>query len=223
MARRDGEELVKIVRSIITGDPDPASLRELAEVVNAQMSPYSSSLDNAQFQELRTTMSKSQAVTINMVYSGDGRECKDSIRRLSVLTARPVVDGANSYIMVRPNVFRSTAAGTKGTLFHMNPFNQFSSEFQSQGEQVKLIPRLVQTWDGVEVIFQKGPELLVDYFTLILRTEKKIMLSTRCDTLEYNQYYVSNNSLVELPFYCSAFSPERIFLCPTYMRKREED
>ena len=41
MARRDGEELVKIVRSIITGNPDPASLRELAEVVNAQMTPYS--------------------------------------------------------------------------------------------------------------------------------------------------------------------------------------
>ena len=40
MARRDGEELVEIVCSIITGDPDPASLRELAEVVNAQMTPY---------------------------------------------------------------------------------------------------------------------------------------------------------------------------------------
>jgi hypothetical protein len=52
------------------------------------------------------------------------------------------------------------------------------------------------------VIFQKGPELLVDYFTVILRTEEKMMLSTRCDTLEYNQYYVANNSLVELPFYC---------------------
>ena len=158
-----------------------------------------------------------------MVYSGDGRACKDSVRSLSVLTARPVVDGANSYTMVQPNVFRSTAAGTKGTLFYENPFNQFSSEFQSQGEQVKLIPRLVQAWDGVVVIFQKGPELLVDYFTVILRTEKKMMLSTRCDTLEYKQYYVANNSLFELPFYCSAFSPERIFLRPTYMRKKEEE
>ena len=92
-------------------------------------------------------MSKSQSVTINMVYSGDKRACQDSVRSLSVLTARPVVDGANSYIMVRQNVFRSTAAGTKGTLFYENPFNQFSSEFQSQGEQVKLIPRLVQAWD----------------------------------------------------------------------------
>ena len=58
MARRDGEELVQIVQSIQTGILDPASLRELAEVVNSQMSPYGSSLDTAQFQELRTTMSK---------------------------------------------------------------------------------------------------------------------------------------------------------------------
>ena len=40
MARRDGGELVKIVRSIITGDPDPASLREMAEVINDQMTPF---------------------------------------------------------------------------------------------------------------------------------------------------------------------------------------
>ena len=97
-----------------------------------------------------------------MVYSGDGRACQDSVRSLSVITARPVVDGANSYVMVRANVYRSTAPGTEGTLFYENPFNQFSSEFQSQGEQVKLIPRLVQAWDGVVVIFQKGPELLKD-------------------------------------------------------------
>ena len=185
MAQRDIEDLVQIVQSITTGILDPASLRELAEVVNSQMSPYGSSLDTAQFQELRTTMSKSQATETKVVYTGEGRECKDSVRRLSVITARPVVSGANSYTLVRPNVFSSASAGTKGTLFHMNPFNKFSSEFQSQGEQIKLIPRLVQTWPGVEVIFREGPKLLVDYFTLILENEKEIMLSTRCDTLDY--------------------------------------
>ena len=90
----------------------------------------------------------------------------------------------------------------------MSKASQQASEFQSLGEQIKLIPRLVQTWAGVEIIFREGPKLLVDYFTLILENEKEIMLSTQCDTLDYKQYYVSNGSLIELPFRCSAYSPD---------------
>ena len=53
MSRRDGEELVKVVRSTSTGELDPASRRELAEVVSKQMIPFGGGkVDNSQFQEL---------------------------------------------------------------------------------------------------------------------------------------------------------------------------
>ena len=103
----------------------------------------------------------------------------------------------------------------------MNPLNEFTSEFQSQGEQIKLVPRLVQMWDGVWVTFQKGPKLLVDYFILILEKEKEILLSTRCEN-DYKQHSIGNGSLLYIPFQCSAYSPDRIFLRPTSMRRQQE-
>ena len=70
--------------------------------------------------------------------------------------------------------------------------------------------------------FQKGPKLLVDYFILILEKEKEILLSTRCEN-DYKQHSIGNGSLLYIPFQCSAYSPDRIFLRPTYMRKKEEE
>ena len=88
---------------------------------------------------------------------------------------------------------------------------------------MKLIPRLVQAWDGVVVVFQKGSELLKDYFTVVLSTEERIKLLTRCGAQGYNSHWIANNSLVELPFYCSAFSPGKIFLRPTLMKRKNKE
>ena len=173
MTRRDGEELLEVVRSTSTGELDPASRRELAEVVSKQMIPFGGGkVDNSQYQELRTTMTKSQAYSIEMEYTGVDRSCQGSTRKLTVITARPVVDGGNSYVVMWPNVYKSLAPGNKGSLFYANPFVKFMAEFKSQGEQVKLIPRLVQAWSGVVVHFHEGPELLVDYFLLTLTAEE---------------------------------------------------
>ena len=100
----------------------------------------------------------------------------------------------------------------KGTLFYVNPHNKFQAEFKSQGEQVKLIPRLIH----------KGPELLKDYFSLALSTEKGIRLSTKCGE-KYDNHWVANNTLVELPYYCSAFTPNKVFLRPILMKRKTED
>ena len=53
MTRRDGEEMLEVARSPTTGELDPASRRELAEIVSRQMIPFGGGkVDNSQYQEL---------------------------------------------------------------------------------------------------------------------------------------------------------------------------
>ena len=132
-----------------TGKLDPPSCRELSEIVNNMMLPYGGGkVDNAQYQELRTTMTKSQAYSIEMEYSGVDRSCQGATRKLTVITNRPVINGGNAFIEMWPNVFKSLAPGNAGSLFYANSVNKFKAEFRSQGEQVMLVPRLIQTWRG---------------------------------------------------------------------------
>ena len=137
-------------------------------------------------------MTKSQSYSIEMEYTGVDRSCQSSTRKLTVITARPVINGGNSYVAMWPNVFKSLAPGNEGSLFYANPFVKFKAEFRSQGEQVKLIPRLVQT-------------------LLSLTAEEGIQLSTKCGE-KYENHWVANNTLVELPYFCSAYTSKRVFL-----------
>ena len=47
-------------------------------------------------------------------------------------------------------------------------------------------------------------------------------MSTRCGE-KYDSHWVANNTLVELPFYCSAFLPGKIFLHPILMKRRKKE
>ena len=71
------------------------------------------------------------------------------------------------------------------------------------------------------VHFHEGPELLVDYFSLTLTAEEGIQLSTKCGE-KYENHWVANNTLVELPYFCSAFTSKRVFLRSVLMWRKVE-
>ena len=118
-------------------------------------------------------------------------------------------------------MFKSLAPGNASSLFYANSVNKFKAEFRSEGEQVMLVPRLIQTWRGVVIHFHKGKDLLVDYFSLSLPEEEGIQLSTKCGE-EYETHWVSNNTLVEMPYFCSAYTSKRVFLRSVHMQRKVE-
>ena len=71
------------------------------------------------------------------------------------------------------------------------------------------------------VHFHEGTDLLVDYFSLSLPEEEGIQLSTKCGE-EYVNHWVSNNTLVEMPYFCLAYTSKRVFLRSVHMLRKVE-
>jgi hypothetical protein len=135
-----------------TGVLDLPTQRENMQIIDTMMIPYEGGVvDHAQYQEIRTAMVKTQAFTVEMVYAGTDRSCQGATRKLTVVTARPLISGGDKYIEVRPNVYKSLAAENTGSLFFSNTASRFKASYVSQGKQVIYFPRLYQTWEEVEI------------------------------------------------------------------------
>ena len=105
---------------------------------------------------------------------------------------------------VEENVYNSTSPSDVGTLFYVNPYNDFKTEFESQGVQIKLVSRTLQCWKGMTVEFRDNKNALEDHFAVILLENEKITLATKCGG-EYNEIKACNNSLVIIPLQKSCF------------------
>ena len=129
MTRRDGQELLAVAMSPTTGELDLPTQRETSEIIDSMMIPYGGgAVDHSQYQEIRTTMVKTQAFSIEMEYAGADRSCQGATRKLTVITARPLINGGDAFIEVRPDVYKSLAAENPGSLFFANTANKFKAE-----------------------------------------------------------------------------------------------
>lgn len=160
MTRQDGTELLQIMGSMTEGKLDTASKREGAGIISRIADPLAPMLHPPELQGLITVMFKSQAMKIEMVFDGELRDCKAATRRVTFMTLQPVVTGANIYGEGEVNIFNSTSPSKAGTLFYLNPYNSFRTEFQHEGKMFKLVSRTVQCWKGVSVEFRENNNTL---------------------------------------------------------------
>ena len=223
MVRLDGTELQAVAMSPTTGVLDLPTQRENMQIIDTMLSPYEGgAVDHAQYQEIRTAMVQTQAFAVEVVYAGADRSCQRAKRKLTVVTARPLINGGDKYIEVRPNIYKSLAAENKGSLFFSNTASRFKASYVSQGKQVIFFPRLYQTWEGVEVRFHLGKHTLVDYISLILPKETGVSLSTKCGTV-WETHWVPNATLIELPFFCTGYAEGRVFFRAIGMQRSERN
>ena len=221
MTRRDGQELFAVAMSPTTGVLDLPTQRENAQIIDSMMVPYEAgAVDHSQYQEICTTMVKTQAFSVEMEYAGADRSCQGATRKLTVVTARPLINGGDAFIEVRPDVYKSLAAENAGSLFFANTANKFKASYQSQGKQILYIPRLIQTWEEVKIRFHQGKNILVDYFSFILPKETGISLSTKCGD-KWESHWVPNDTLIEIPYFCSGYTEGRVFFRSIGMQRRE--
>ena len=154
MVRLEGTELQAVAMSPTNGVLDLPTQRENMQIIDTMLIPYEGgAVDHAQYQEVRTAMVQTQVFAVEMVYAGTDRSCQKAKRKLTVVTARPLITGGDKYIEVRPNICKSLVAENKGSLFFSNTVSRFKASYVSQGRQVIVFSRLYQTWGGVEVRF----------------------------------------------------------------------
>ena len=221
MTHRDGQELLSVEMSPTTGILDLPTQREKAGIIDSIMALYGDgSVGHSQYHEIRTTMMKTQHSSIEMEYSGLDRSCQSATRKITVVTARPLINGGDAFVEVRPDVYKSLATKNSGSLFFANTANKFKAAYPYQGKQILYVPHLVQTWDEVSVRFHPGKNLLVDYLSFNLPKETGLTLSTRCGE-KWESHWVPNATLMEIPYFCSAFSEKGVFLRSIEMRRRE--
>ena len=159
-----------------------------------------------------TTMSKAQGMKINLLFTEGSRHCSEARKRVSFITAQPLIKGASNYIEEDEDIFISTASSEKGTRFYVNPYNRFKTEFEYLGKNIKLVSRTIQVWDGVTVEFKENKNHLEDHFIIKLENDLDIQLSTRCGE-EETVRRIENNTHISIPLECAEYAPGKIFLC----------
>ena len=92
MIRLDGRELTNIARSMTKGMLDAASERDGARIISRIAAPLSALLSRTKVQDMITTMSKAQGAKI------DSRQCSEATRRVSFITAQPMIAGTSNYV-----------------------------------------------------------------------------------------------------------------------------
>ncbi len=221
MARLESTELEAVARSTTTGVLDPPTQRENMQIIDSMLSPLVGGVvDHAQFQEVRTAMVQTQVSSVEIVYDGTDRSCQKAKRKVTVVTARPLIAGSDKYVEVRPNVYKSLTAENKGSLFFSNTVSNLKASYVSQGRQVIVFSRMYQTWGGVEIRFHPGKLTMVDYISLILPTDTGVFLSTRCGAV-WETHWVPNNTHTELPFFCTGFAEGKVFFRAIGMERNE--
>ena len=101
--------------------------------------------------------------------------------------------------------------GHQHVLFDKNPFEGIMKSIQYDGDLVKVVGRLVQTFPGTMIKFFDGGNRMVDSFIMTMEDLEMVKLSIKCeDKIKILQ--VKNNTAVNVPLRCSALAGGKIWI-----------
>ena len=145
---------------------DRAAEREAAKVARAVASGASKGMPAKNVQDHISIITRAQGAVVDITHAEGSRTCTDSIRRITLITPEPLINGAVPFVEIREGVFKSTAKVNDGSNFYVNNFNTLGSHYQSNGVMIKLIPRVIQVYPGTWIRFSKTDNEIMDTFTV---------------------------------------------------------
>ena len=210
----DLKEFVDVMDSMATQSLDRTTLQEGMGIVTEALATQAQFLTMAEAQTLTSMASRAQSALIEIKFEKETGLCRDAIRGVKYVTSVPFLYSKVNYCDTGVlNQFRdcNPALNEENAIFQVNPFNDFHHTIVKSGQELKMVTRTFQTFEGITLRFEPSENRMEDVFTLILEKQESIEATTYCDGEFTDKVILTNNSRLSNPLQCGINSPYNLF------------
>ena len=210
----DLKEFVDVMDSMATQSMDRTTLQEGMGIVTEALATQAQFLTMSEAQTLTSMASRAQSALIEIKDEKETGLCRDAVRVIKYVTSVPLLYSKVNYCDTGvSNQFRdcNPALTEENAIFQVNPFNDFHHTIIKSGQELKMVTRTFQTFEGVTLQFEPSENRMEDVFTLILENQESIEATTYCDGEFTDKVILTNNSRLSNPLQCGIYSPYNLF------------
>ena len=209
----DLREFEEVMSSMASQRLDSTTRQEGMEIVTLALKTQAEFLSAADAQTLTTLASRAQSAILEIKFEGESGLCRDAIREVKFVTSVPLMSNRKDYCDAGiENVFKecNPELREEGSIFLVNPYNDFHHTMIQSGKEVKMVTRTFQVYEGTTLVFERSRNHMEDIFTIFLQNQDSISATTWCDG-QWSQITITNGSRLLNPLQCGIYSPYNLF------------